>query len=259
MTSTTRPAVTTCFAGGGAFGYGFHMGVADGMRAGGVDLRRWPMMGTSAGSHAVATIATGQRFDTIADIWGERVEASPPRLFADGHPFVEAMYGGHRPDAAADPTAVAVRLWRYRRERLSASDHDLDEIVAASCALLPIMRPHRIDRKRYIDGGAISMASADLAPGADVLLLVTPFVRRDQGLAGRIGRWQARREIRTWTDRHGGDVLHVVPSAEMAALGGRRLREVVDIELGRAVYPLACELGGHVARAVLEDRPLLAA
>lgn len=253
-----RPPIVTCLAGGGGFGYGFHMGIADGMRASGIDIARWPIMGTSAGSHAAATLGTGRSFDEVADIWDAQADpdARFPTLFADGAGFVDPMYGGRSAD---EVSSVAVRLLTYRRRVFRSDEHSLVDLVAASSALPPILRPHRVDGRRYVDGGWVSLASADLMPAADLLVLVTPFARRDQGLAGRIGAWQARREIARWRARHGGEVVHVVPSAEMAALGGRKLREVADIGLGRAVYPMAVELGRHVAREVARSLPRLVA
>ena len=256
VSEITRPPLTACFAGGGAFGYGFHMGVADGMGAAGIDIARFPMVGTSAGSHAAASLGSGRTFDEIADLWADQVAATPPRFAADGEPFVIPMYGDRQAD---DVAAVAVRVLGWRRRSFHSTEHSLTDLVAASSALPPILRPHRIDGKRYIDGGAVSMASADLAPAADLLLLLTPFSRRDQGIAGRIGGWQAKRETRKWEQRHGGEVVHVRPTAEMAALGGRRLREVVDMSIGRAVYPMAVELGREVAAEIRSRRPDLAA
>lgn len=257
MSETTRPPITTCFAGGGAFGYGFHMGIADGMRDAGIDLSRFPMIGTSAGSHAAASLGSGRTFDEIATIWGDAVRTgSRWRLAADGGAFVEPMYGDRSADAV---TSVAVRALSWRRRRFESTEHALVDLVAASSALPPLLRPHKIDGKRYIDGGAVSLASADLAPAADLLVLVTPFARPDQGLTGRVGGWQARRETKKWSGRHGGEVVQVVPTAEMAALGGRRPTQVVDMRIGRAVYPLALEHGRTVAAGLLERLPQLAA
>jgi NTE family protein len=166
--------------------------------------------------------------------------------------LADALY---RDLGATDVAAVAVRLLTLRRHVLRADDHRLVDIVAASSAVPPVVRPHRIDGRRYLDGGVRSLASADLAPDADLLVLLTPFAARGQGITGRIGAWQARREIRRWTRRTGGDVLHVVPSPEMAAISSSRLSDVGDMRFGRAVYPLAVELGHHVGELIASERP----
>ena len=242
-----RPAIVTCLAGGGGFGYGFHMGVIDGARDAGLDLGRWPLIGTSAGAHAAATVGTHLTFDAVADGWAAHVEQLTGSFGARGAEMVEPIYGGLTAD---DVAGVAVRLLTFRRHVLRSEEVSLVDIVAASTALFPLLRPHKIDGKRYIDGGAVSLASADLAPPADLLVVLTPFAGTHQGVVGRVGQWQANREMRKWCRHHDGRVIQVAPSPEMAALGGRRLREVGDIELGRRVYPLARQLGRVLADTV---------
>lgn len=244
--------MATCFGGGGAFGYGFDMGIADGMRDGGVDVGRFPMIGTSAGSHTAATIDTGLGFEHVADLWERFIEGQGRRFMVNGHELADPIYGGRE---ATDVTAIAVRMRSWRRVSLSSNRHHLADIVAASSAVPPLVRPHVIDGRRYLDGGVISMASIDLTPGADLLLAITPFAVAGQGAAGRVGALQARREIRKWSKRHRGSVLHIVPSEAMAAVGGKRLDEVGDMAIGRRVYPMAVEMGRHVADVVLRDHP----
>ena len=251
-----RPPLAACFGGGGAFGYGFNMGVADGLKAEGIDLAHVPMVGTSAGSHAAATIDTALAFDDVATIWQTYIDGSSRYRLARGIDLSEPIYGGRD---ATDLGAVAVRLLTLRRRVLSAEEYPLADIVAASSSVLPIVRPHRIDGKRYVDGGTISLASIDLSPNADLLLAVTPYAVKGLGIAGRLGAFQAKREIRTWTERHGGSVLHVVPSDEMAALGSSRIRDIGDMRIGRAVYPSAVELGRNVAAAIRRHHPTVAA
>ncbi len=45
----------------------------------------------------------------------------------------------------------------------------------------------------------------------------------------------------------------------MAAHGGRRLRDLGDMRIGRAVYPEAVELGRHVGDIIHRDHPAVAA
>lgn len=247
-----RPALVTNFGGGGGFGFGFDMGVATGLRAAGIDVTEFPMMGTSAGSHTVAALRLGLDFHDFADAWADQVGDRTGRPWSDGYAFTDRVYRDlHDPDVSA----VAVRVSRWRREVLGSDRYGIDDIVAASSAAFPLIRPHEIEGHWYIDGGAISLASADLTPPAEFMLLVTPFARERQGVAGRVGAVQAKREIRRWVAAHRGDVLHVVPTAEMVRCGGRRVRDIVDIRIGRAVYPLAVEYGERVACEMRSMRP----
>ena len=250
-----RPALAVCLGGGGAFGYGFNMGISDGLAARGIDLSRWSLLGTSAGSHAAATIDTALEFDDVATIWQRYIDATPRFRLGRGIDLSGPIYGER---GATDVGAVAARLLTLRRRVLSSEDYPLADIVAASSSVLPIVRPHRIDGKRYVDGGTVSLASIDLSPNADLLLAVTPYAVKGLGIGGRLGAFQARREIKKWTKEHRGSVLQVVPSDEMAELGSSRLRDIGDMRIGRAVYPLAVELGHHVADIIRRDYPSVA-
>lgn len=251
-----RPPLSVCFGGGGAFGFGYNMGVADGLRDGGIDVARWAIVGTSAGAHAAAAIDTGLDFEHVARMWEDIVGRQPRFRRSAGIDLAGPIYGER---GATEVGAVAVRLLTLRRRILTSEDYPLADIVAASSSVLPIVRPHKIDGRRYVDGGTISLASIDLAPPADLLLAITPFAVKGQGIGGRLGAFQARREIAKWTDRHHGSVLHVVPSAAMTAFGGGRLSHLGDMSIGRAVYPLAVELGRHVADIIHRDHPGIAA
>jgi predicted acylesterase/phospholipase RssA len=246
------PALATNFGGGGGFGFGFDMGVADGLRRAGIDVTDYPMIGTSAGSHTVAALRLGIGFHDFADQWADQIGEGTGRPWSDGYAFADRMYRDvHDPDVAA----VAVRMARARREVLNSADHGIDDIVAASSAAAPVIRPHKVDGHWYTDGGAISLNSVDLTPAAQLGLVVTPFARRGQGIAGVLGRSQVPREIRRWVGEHGGDLLWVVPTDAMVAIGGKRIRDIVDIEIGRAVYPLAVEHGERVAAELRSMRP----
>lgn len=244
-----------CFGGGGAFGFGFDMGVAEGLRDRGFDLRRPALLGTSAGSHTAAAIDTDLTFDDVATLWERAVDGAPRFRRSSGIDLAGPIYGER---GGSDVGAVAVRLLTLRRRVLTSAEYPLADIVAASSSVPLLTRPHRIDGKRYVDGGAISIASIDLAPDADLLLAITPFAVKELGLGGRIGAFQAKREIRSWARRHRGSVLHVVPSPTMAAVGGRRLRDLGDMRIGRAVHPEAVELGRHVGDIIHRDHPTVA-
>jgi len=253
---TSRPPIAVCFGGGGAFGLGYNMGVAAGLSERGFDLRRMPLLGTSAGAHTAAAIDNGLAFEHVAGLWEQAVSGASRRRRSSGIDLSGPIYVTR---GDTDVGAVAVRLLTWRRHVLSADDHPLAEIVAASSSVPLLVRPHKIDGKRYVDGGAISMASIDLAPAADLLIAVTPFAVKQLGLAGRIGAFQARRESHKWSQRHGAPVLDVVPSPEMAEAGGQRVRDIADIRIARAVHADAIELGRHVGDIVRRDHPEIAA
>lgn len=247
-----RSLLATNFGGGGGFGFGFNMGVATGLRQAGIDVVDHQMIGTSAGSHTVAALRLRLDFDEFCDAWEDQVGERPRRVWTDGGAFAARMYRDvHDPDVST----VAVRVARWRREVLNSGRYGIEDIVAASSAAVPVIRPHRIDGRWYVDGGVISLASGDLTPAADFMLLITPFSRREQGVTGRTGRLQARREIRRWVRRHGGDVLHVGPTAAMVEFGGRKVSDIVDIRIGRAVFPFAVEHGERVAAEMRSMRP----
>jgi hypothetical protein len=253
VTPGTSPApLATNFGGGGGFGFGFNMGVATGLRRAGIDVTEHLMIGTSAGSHTVAALRLGLDFDEFCDAWEDQVGDKPRRVWTDGGAFARRMYRDvHDPDVST----VAVRVARWRREVLNSGRYGIEDIVAASSAAVPVIRPHRIEGRWYADGGVLSLASADLTPAAHFMLLITPFARREQGVTGRMGELQARREIRRWVRRHGGDVLHVGPTEAMVEFGGRKVSDIVDIRIGRAVFPSAVEHGERVADEMRSMRP----
>ncbi len=56
----------------------------------------------------------------------------------------------------------------------AASDVSLVDAVAASCAVPGVWPPMTVGGRRYVDGGVWSGANADLAAGADEVLVLTP-------------------------------------------------------------------------------------
>lgn len=68
--------------------------------------------------------------------------------------------------AAVDAEDGAFQLWE------AASGVDLLPAVAASCAVPGVYPPVSVNGRRYMDGGARSLANADLAAGYEVVALV---------------------------------------------------------------------------------------
>jgi NTE family protein len=247
-----REPLAVCFGGGGAFGIGFDMGVADGMIEDGVDVRSVPLLGTSAGSYAAAALAAGISFDQLADEWAAFTASLPRSYWVRTADLTDVLFGTA---TAPSVSTVALRLLTLRRTVLTAAADRLSDVVAASSSPVPWARPHRIGRRRYVDGGLRRMASADLTPPADVQLLVTPFAFAAQGLAGRAGARQAPKEIVRWKRATGGEVIHVRPSPEMRVLPVKRMADMNDMDLGRKVYELALPIGRDTARSLRRDYP----
>ena len=159
-------------------------------------------------------------------------------------------------DAGATGIAtVALTLWRFRRRLLSAEEHPVSDIVAASASPIPFARPHKVGGRRYLDGGLRRLASADLAPNADLLLLVTPFCSKQQGFTGRAGLRQARKEIPLWKQSTGGDVLHIGPTRDILALDMNGMKGLADMRLAAQVFQLARDAGRTAAATLRHEAP----
>jgi hypothetical protein len=250
---TARPPLAVCFAGGGAYAYGFNMGIVEGMREAGIELRGAPMIGTSAGSHSVATVSGGLSFSEVSVEWQNYVETVGRGFWVRASDLSEKAYGSAV--AEGDAAGVAVRLLTFRRTLLPASRYRLADIVAASSSPFPLARPHKIDGKRYIDGGHRRVASADFAPAADLLLLLTAFASAAQGWVGRSGAKQAKKESRRWEATTGGRVLQVGPDEGLLALPMKGFRALGDMGLGRKAYDLAVPLGRETAERLRREHP----
>ena len=173
------------------------------------------VVGTSAGSTVAAQITSGAGLDELYD--GQlhpsttelEVDFDMSKLVAD---FGDAMQGASGPVdvgrrigaiAVAAPTVdpavrravidarLPVKDWPSRRVLLTAVDADTGELavftqesdvsltdaVAASSAVPGVWPPVSIGGHRYIDGGVRSIANADLAVGADRVLIILPLLQ----------------------------------------------------------------------------------
>ncbi len=248
----SRPPLSVCFGGGGAYAYGFGMGIAKGLLSEGIDLRSAPMIGTSAGAHVVASLSASRSFEDIAPFWANLADSVKRPLWIRASDMTEPAYG-HL--SGRNVAGVAVRVLTFRRTLLWADDHRLADLVAASASVCPIARPHRIDGRRYIDGGHRRVASADLAPDADLQLLVTAFARKEQGLVGRMGGRQAAKEQRVWSERTGGKVLQIGPVDEMLAVKVKGVRALGDVDIARRIHALAVPVGRAAAAKLRDEFP----
>ncbi|MBF4462110.1 MULTISPECIES: patatin-like phospholipase family protein [unclassified Rathayibacter] len=198
------------------------------------------LIGTSAGSAVAAQLSTGIGLDEAyaaqlreesaeigADIDGELLQAQ----------WAAAVEGASSPDdarrrlgvlALETPTlseetrraVIEARVdgadWPERRLLITAVDTatgalrvfdresgvELVDAIAASCAVPGVWPAVTIDGVRYMDGGVRSGSNADLAAGADWVLIVTPLPGVGTPGAG------------------------LIPTAELDALAGSRVEVV---------------------------------
>jgi predicted acylesterase/phospholipase RssA len=223
MNVRQRPAVVACLGGGGAYGIGLHFGVADALREFGLPLTQAPVVGTSAGAWAGAALALGVDLGQVMEPWSRTLE----RRF--GHRSIDTVRAVFPEGSAPQLFGVAARL-PGRRVLLPAAKYGVLDVVAAAASPPPFAVPHAIEGRRYIDAGLLSICSVDLAPAADLLVVVAPIAGQHMGAAGRFSDSQTRRHIRQWKRRHGGHVLYLSPDRELAATAGRGVRNLFEPE-----------------------------
>lgn len=241
------PPLSAAFGGGGPFGIGYCLGVADALIQAGVPLRGSDVIGTSAGAWAAALVATGLPFGRLREVRQLRVPDATPGLLQG---IATEILGDAR---SAKVTTCAVQLPFGRRVLLSGAEHRLADIVAASSAVPVLFRPVRIGRASYIDGGVRSMVSADHAAPARHLLVVAPIAGPMFGPGGRAMELMLRNELQRWQARTGGKAHLVRPNAAIAALA-RHPMQLFDMARAHDAYVLA-----HAqARRLLGERAGLA-
>jgi NTE family protein len=193
---------------------GVLLGIQDAQPATAAKILTTPtaLVGTSAGAAVAAQIATGalladlfaaQLADETAELFAEIDLASFGAMMADAMTVATSPDDARRrlgaialaaktPSTAARRAVIearlAVRSWGERSLRLTAVDAESGELrvfdresgvalvdaVMASCAVPGVWPVVEIDGHKYMDGGMRSGSNADLAAGANPVLIITP-------------------------------------------------------------------------------------
>jgi predicted acylesterase/phospholipase RssA len=233
------------YGGGGPFATAYGTGVAQGLREHGVPLDTTPALGTSGGAWAAAAALAGLAHDhVVATTRHVKLPTfRPGRLYTTAHEvFGDAM----------EPllSTSVVRLRDGRRMVLSGADHPVAHIVAASSSVPGMVVPHRVGGHLYVDGGARSWISADLAPKAERLLVVAPGLAPSFGRFGVALKHHLGYEIRRWKQRTGGRVAVIRVDKDLG-LRVTRWKHLFDAVLARDAYEQAREA---VLRELAEGR-----
>lgn len=201
--------------GGGITGIGWEIGLLKGLYDAGVDLTTADsVIGTSAGSVVGAqvtsaatleelyagqvrdptgelkanfSLVTGLRFVALLSLPGDgrtkrrrlgraarRTRTVPPEERVG---IIRSRLVSHEwPEGDLRVTAVDAESGEFVVFDRSGPA-DLTHAVAASCAVPLVWPPVPIDGRLYVDGGARSAANADLAKGADRVVVIAPIAR----------------------------------------------------------------------------------
>jgi NTE family protein len=209
------PRYAGVFGGGGLFGIGYAMGIMSGLRDHGIDLNKYPMLGTSAGSWAAAATALGVSHDDLIQLEVPRFPNPRRGVLQDS---AREVFGNR---TASNVRVVVTQVPSLRRTVLSGAETSLAELVAASSAVPGLLAPQRINGKSYVDGGVRSGCSVDLADGAATLIVITPLAGAMFGPFGRFVEGRTDREQAIWLEQHGGKFIEFSPrktTADVARL-----------------------------------------
>jgi predicted acylesterase/phospholipase RssA len=245
--SADRAPVTAVYGGGGPFGIAYGLGVAHALRDIGVPLESCDAIGTSAGSWVAACLASGTSVEDLSAAASVRVPNLRPGWLRG---VAGELFGD---DCRPGVRASAVRLRGLRRHLLDGSVLPVADLVAASSSVPGLFAPARVGQHLFVDGGVRSMASADLAPAADHLLVVAPIAGPMFGPCGRAMELMLAQEMRRWERRTGGRAHLIRPHAAIAAMASAP-QHLFDKGRALEVYPMAYAQ----AASLFETRPGLA-
>ena len=205
-TASARIHLAGVFGGGGLFGIGYGLGVVDGLRKQGIDLRGSPMLGTSAGSWVAAATALDVPFSDLVRLAVPRFPNPRSGVLANS----AAVVFGQKRDSNVH--VVACSLPRLHRTELSGANFPLATLVAASSAVPGLLAPQRVGRHLYIDGGVRSGVSVDLATPADLLVVIAPLAGAMFGPFGGFVERKMDREMDIWRQAGGKHILVFSPN-----------------------------------------------
>lgn len=260
--------------GGGITGIAWELGVLKGLYDAGIDLTTADsVIGTSAGSVVGAQVTSGASLD---DLYHNQLRDPGGEIAARLGPLVLLRFVGlllipgdqkakrRRLGGAALRTRtvpadervsvirnrLAAADWPDRDLRITAveahtgefvvfdrgSKVELVEAVAASCAVPLVWPPVPINGHAYVDGGARSSANADLASGADTVVVIAPIPRslsRSQSISAQLERSGATHTVVIAPDAAarraiGRNVLDPAQRAGSARAGLAQAASVVD-------------------------------
>ena len=240
--SPDRFRTALVLGGGGPVGIAWMAGVMVGLRAAGIDPARADrIVGTSAGSVVGAVLAAGgdlEHLGATRSSGGESFAPDPRRLAeifslrttpGDAREIRRRMGELALAAEAGDPDAHVERIarlagvteWPAADLRVTTVDIGTGELqvwtrdtaatlpqaLAASTSVPGVFPPIPIGESRYFDGGVRSALNADLAAGAQIVVIMEPL---------------AHMFPRTRTDRaHGAETeISIAPDAEAVAVFG---------------------------------------
>ena len=231
---------------------GLLAGLADaGQDVTGVDL----VIGTSAGATVAAQLGSGvgldelfaRQVDPALQARELMVELDMAKFAADLQPYVggatspgdmmrrfgqfaldaktvreaerRAVVEGRLPSADWPATPTKLIAVDCGSGEMAAFDADsgvsLVDAVAASCAVPGIWPPVTIAGRRYMDGGVRSADNADLAAGAERIVVISPL-----GMNSELPTWLPLRDVVAGLAADGASVTVVSPdAASVAAIG----------------------------------------
>jgi NTE family protein len=239
--------------GGGVTGVAWELGLLAGLAEAGVDPTAADLyVGTSAGSVVAAQVTSGT---AIEDLYAHQLQPPTGEITARISRGLLARYGwavmrsrqavpfrqrigamalkAKTPTEAERRKVIAGRLgdlsWPAQRLLITACDAysgefkvfdsgsgvSLVDAVGASCAVPGVWPPVTIGGTRYIDGGTRSATNADLAEGADRVVIIAPIAVG----GGPVGRLADEARLLGRTAR----VVTVTPDKPARAAIGRNV------------------------------------
>jgi NTE family protein len=284
----TRTALV--LGGGGVTGVAWELGILKGLADAGIDLGNADLViGTSAGSVVGAQITSGRSVDELYETQLEPADKDigaklsrftmlrmlPPILLPGSGNKKRARVGAmsmraHPPGGERRVEVIRSRIgvteWPDRELKVTAveaesgsfivfdkdSGVDIVHAVASSCAVPLVWPAVTIDGKHYIDGGMRSTANADLAKGADTVVVIAPLPQafsKATSIRAQLDRTGASRTKVIVPDADalveiGKNVLDPAKRADAARAGLRQAATVLDKV--RRVWAGAPEVGPEV-------------